>query len=176
MNHSNALLTDIQYINHMIPHHQIAVDMSEKIIFHTKSPNITALCRNIIRDQNYEIWEMKNMKKSMDGIHNEIFTKTSAKNNYTIQSIFDGLTQWSLRPADEHSINEDKMSEIKYLQHMIPHHQMAIDMSRRLLLYTKNSYMILLATKVIIQQKKEINLMNGLLDKNNFLIHSELLN
>ena len=50
-------LTDIEYLEHMIPHHQVAIDMSNMLIPHTNNAEILHLCRNIIRKQSYEIWE-----------------------------------------------------------------------------------------------------------------------
>lgn len=155
MNHNNSdSLTDIDYINHMIPHHQIAIDMSEPILLQSKQPEIMSLCRNIIRDQKYEIWEMNIMRDLVDNSSTKITPKKSHQNN------------------------NKTMTEKQYLEHMIPHHQVAIDMSIKLLLYTDNNYMIQLAHKIILQQKKEIMIMTSLLDtldKNKFLFHSKLL-
>ena len=64
-----------------------------------------------------------------------------------------------------------------YLEHMIPHHQVAVDMSKRLLLHTKNPYLIEFCKMLIIEQQAEILYMNQLLDKSkNFVIYSNLLN
>ena len=68
----------------------------------------------------------------------------------------------------------DKLTDIEYLEHMIPHHQVAIDMSKRLLLHTNNSYLIDFCRKLIIDQQGEIFYMNNLL-KNPFNYQSELL-
>ena len=56
----------------MIPHHQVAVDMSYLLIPKTKNPEMLHLCRNIIRKQKYEIWEMKMILKR---ISDSIFSK-----------------------------------------------------------------------------------------------------
>jgi len=48
-------LTELEYLDHMIPHHQVAIDMSNLLIPHTKNPTILHLCRDIIRKQSYEI-------------------------------------------------------------------------------------------------------------------------
>ena len=58
-------LTDIEYLEHMIPHHQVAIDMSELLIPYTTNPKILHLCRDIIRKQSYEIWEMEMMKNEL---------------------------------------------------------------------------------------------------------------
>ena len=56
-----------------------------------------------------------------------------------------------------------KINDRSYLEHMIPHHQVAIDMSKRLLFYTNNSYLINFSRKLIIDQQGEILFMNQLL-------------
>jgi uncharacterized protein (DUF305 family) len=55
----NKQLTDNEYINHMIDHHQVAVDMSETHLHNTKNPIIFDILRNLIRLQKYEINLMK---------------------------------------------------------------------------------------------------------------------
>ena len=57
-----------------------------------------------------------------------------------------------------------KLTDKSYLEHMIPHHQVAIDMSNRLLKYTKNIHMIDLATTIIREQQLEILKMNEMLN------------
>ena len=46
-------LTDLEYLEHMIPHHQVAIDMSNLLIPKSTNPQILHLCRNIIRIQEY---------------------------------------------------------------------------------------------------------------------------
>ena len=69
----------------------------------------------------------------------------------------------------------DKLTDLEYLKHMIPHHQVAVDMSRRLLLHTNHSYLMDFCRKLIIDQQGEIYTMNNLL-KNTYNYKSELLN
>ena len=42
-------LTDIEYLEHMIPHHQVAVDMCNLLLPETCDPQMLDLCRNIKR-------------------------------------------------------------------------------------------------------------------------------
>jgi len=143
------ILTDSEYIDHMIPHHQVAIDVSKQIMPYTKLIPIIAICRNIIRSQEYEIWEMKNMK-----IGNDNFNNDNKSHNMDYNNI---------------------ITEIDFLKHMIPHHQVAIDMSIKLLLYTINPYMISLAKNVIIQQRFEIIRMNDILNSEYKFFESLLL-
>ena len=51
------------YIQHMIPHHQVAIDMS-KIILKTTNNDFINLAYNIISSQQLEIFELYNLSKS----------------------------------------------------------------------------------------------------------------
>lgn len=57
-------MTDESYIQHMIPHHQIAVDMSKRILKTTTNDFIIYLAYRIIRSQQLEIYELTNITKS----------------------------------------------------------------------------------------------------------------
>ena len=176
-------LTDIEYLEHMIPHHQVAIDMSHMLIPHTKNPNILHLCRDIIRKQGYEIWEMEIMKRKLS---DTVFTndkgrkpydKTKLERFYPIMSKSkDGDCNPLFFKPDDHMKHMEHMeiNDKSYLEHMIPHHQVAIDMSKRLLLHTNNSYLIDFCRKLIIDQQGEIFYMNNLLN-NSYNYQSELL-
>jgi uncharacterized protein (DUF305 family) len=67
-----------------------------------------------------------------------------------------------------------EINDKSYLEHMIPHHQVAVDMSKRLLLHTNNSYLLDFCRKLITDQQGEIFYMNNLL-MNHYDHESELL-
>ena len=56
-----------------------------------------------------------------------------------------------------------KLDEKMYLEHMIPHHQVAVDMSKTLLKHTQSDFMIAFAYRIIRSQQDEISYMNQLL-------------
>jgi len=176
-------LSDLEYLEHMIPHHQVAIDMSNLLQPRTSSDVMLNLCREIIRKQSYEIFEMSKMK-TYDG---ELFTNNKWKRE-TITTKLDMYTPILSKAGDgecnplffkpnDHSkhMKGMKITEQSYLEHMIPHHQVAIDMSRRLLLHTNNSYLLDFCRKLILDQQAEILYMNNLLMNTNFLYKSELL-
>ena len=78
---------------------------------------------------------------------------------------------------NDHSKHMEGMviSDKSYLEHMIPHHQVAVDMSKRLLLHTNNSYLLEFCRQLIIDQQGEILYMNNILMGLDSLYHSELL-
>ena len=57
-------MTDRQYILHMIPHHQVAVDMCKILLKHTKSDFLIYLAYRMIREQEAEIILLNDLLKS----------------------------------------------------------------------------------------------------------------
>lgn len=176
-------LTDLEYLEHMIPHHQVAIDMSNMLIPNTTNPIMLHLCRDIIRKQSYEIWEMTMMKQNLSdtmyspekGFLDQVPTKLELHAPFMSRSKDGNCDPLFFKPND-HSAHMKgmKVNDKSYLEHMIPHHQVAIDMSRRLLLHTNHSYLIDFCKKLIIDQQGEIFRMNFLL-QNTYNYHSELL-
>jgi len=176
-------LTDHEYLEHMIPHHQVAIDMSNLLIPLTSNPTMLDLCRNIIRAQSYEIWEMAMMKKRLSDtiVSDEQWdvdnkpTKLDVFNPVMSKSKDGSCNPLFFKPND-HSQHMKTMTltDKSYLEHMIPHHQVAIDMSKRLLLHTNHSYLLDFCRKLIIDQQGEIFMMNNLLN-NKYNHQSELL-
>jgi uncharacterized protein (DUF305 family) len=176
-------LTDLEYLEHMIPHHQVAIDMSNILIPTIKNPQILHLCRDIIRKQEYEIWEMTMMLKSLS---ETVFSdqEFSYDNYPTKLDIFEPILSRSkdgncnplfFKPNDHSKhMKHMKINVNSYLEHMIPHHQVAIDMSRRLLFHTNHSYLIDFCNKLIFEQQNEIFFMNTILT-NKYIHTSELL-
>jgi len=177
------ILTDIEYLEHMIPHHQVAIDMSHMLIPNITDPIILHLCREIIRKQKYEIWEMGIIKKNINDTifadikgHKEKF-KTKLDHHEPILSKAEQgpCNPLFFKPNDHSKMMVGmQLSSRSYLEHMIPHHQVAVDMSRRLLLHTNHPYTMDFCRKLIIDQQGEIFYMNSLL-KNKYHYSSILL-
>ena len=62
----------------MIPHHQVAIDMSEKLIKITRNPIMIELCREIIWQQKYEI-------QIMNSVINKLPNKLDYLQNYNLK-------------------------------------------------------------------------------------------
>ena len=177
-------LTDLEYLEHMIPHHQVAVDISILLQKKTNSPTMQNILRKLIWTQNYEIEMMKNMIKY---IPNDM-SNHSKMNRYYYSTVSDftkpnklGLSNTYCDPhffnPEEHMkhLQHMELNEKMYIEHMIPHHQVAVDMSKKLLKNTKNDFMIYLAYRIIRSQQEEIILLNDLLEENNKLYNSDLI-
>ena len=71
-----------------------------------------------------------------------------------------------------------KLDDKMYIEHMIPHHQVAVDMSKVLLKNTNKDYMVFLAYRIIRKQQEEIYLLNEMkknIDSKAFVFKSNLL-
>ena len=177
-------LTDIEYLKHMIPHHQVAIDISIKLQNITKSPVMHEILRKLIFNQKMEIYLMNEMKNKLPKNISDDYPK-SKKYVPTISDYMKpnnlGLTKTYCDPhffnPEEHMqhLNHIKLNDRVYLEHMIPHHQVAVDMSKVLIKNTKNDFMIYLAYRIIRNQQAEIILLNDMLKKSQVHYQSEIL-
>ena len=162
----NKQLSESEYINHMITHHEVAVYMSEKHLHNTKNPIILDTLRKVIAIQKYEINILKHSK--LIGNNNN-FTKTNVP--YLTQGDFTEPNTPDLSNAFcdpgffkiSHGENLHNMTDEMYIQHMIPHHQVAVDMSKIILKTTNNNFIVDFAYKTIHNQQAEIILLHNLL-------------
>ena len=165
-------LTDLEFLEHMIPHHQVAVDMSVLIQPISKNPIMQEIYRKIIWQQNYEIEVMKEMIGKLPGSVSrgniqKNYEKTKLEYYFPLKSkARKGDCDPLFFKPDDHAKHMEHMDQTdkSYLQHMIPHHQVAIDMCHRLMKHTKNDFMRALCYDIIREQQYEILKMNELLD------------
>ena len=166
----NEILKDDGYLDHMITHHEVAVNMSKTHLKHTTNPLIIDILIDVIRVQTFQIHLMESSKPEINSNKNTTshsyrytqgdFTKPNTpyiSDTYCDPIFFDA----------SHSNNLHKMTDIMYIEHMIPHHQVAIDMSKRILEYTNNNFIIDLAYKIIYSQQLEIFKLSELLKSKN---------
>ena len=169
-------LTDYEYLKHMILHHQVAVDISKLLQKKSTWPKMQNILRKLIWTQNYEINMMKDMLNNNNLQENEMSNKYIKMNNNYYKVLSDytypnkvGLTNTYCDPhffdpeAHMEHINTMDLNDEKYIKHMIPHHQVAVDMSKKLLKHTTNDFMIFLAYRIIRSQQEEVILLNDLL-------------
>ena len=178
-------LTDNEYLEHMIPHHQVAVDISILLQKKTKNPEMQEILRKIIWVQNYEIQLMRDMAKGLP--ENDMSTsEIDMDRNYTTITVGDlskpnevGLTKAYCDPnffePEKHMEHVKHIDDKMYIKHMIPHHQVAVDMSKVLLKNTKNDFMIYLAYRIIRGQQGELTLLNDMLSKKLYAHQSNLI-
>jgi uncharacterized protein VirK/YbjX len=167
-----VFLSDNDFLKHMITHHQIAIDISIQHIENTKSDIIMKVLRELIWTQKYEIvMMMEELNQKTVNISeitsNQPFIPTIL--SFTYPNVI-GLTNTYCDPGffnstthNNHNQHNKILTDKEYIVHMIPHHQVAVDMSKILLKHTKSDFLISLAYRMIIAQESEIILLNDLL-------------
>jgi uncharacterized protein (DUF305 family) len=153
----------------MIPHHQMAIDISIVHIKHTKNDVIMKVLHELIWTQKYEILMMQEELGNKTENISEVFSNQPYK-----PSVFSffypnvvGLTSTYCDPNffKPHTHNHHNMiiTDKQYISHMIPHHQVAVDMCKILLQHTKSDFLTHLAYRMIRGQESEISLLTDLL-------------
>jgi len=184
----NDKLTDTEFLIHMIPHHIVAIDVSYMLQKTTSNTVMHDILRNLIWMQEYEVTMMNSvLQQSLPEIRlNTSNTKhiyTTINRNYikSVASFIEpnkvGYVNAMCDPnffnVEDHRTHIQNMAhpldEIMYIQHMIPHHQVAVDMSKRLLKYTNNPFMMELCYRIIRNQEKEIVFLHDMLDNTSWL-------
>ena len=168
-------LGDKAYLLHMIPHHQVAIDMSRQVVQHTSNPYIKEIANRIIWQQTFENAVMGWHSHTASDIGSDPII---ARDRFDLTSM-DFYEPDRSAPApgymcdplffdpDGHQKKHGQhghLSDKMFLEHMIPHHQVAVDMSRRLLAHSSNPMLRGIANKIIRDQQLEIYTMNQMLD------------
>lgn len=153
---------DENFLIHMINHHQVAIDMSEELEKKSNVPYMISLARNISYIQKYEIWVMKMTLErgipniSLDDNKFEIWNP-----RYNIGCYYPNMSEDKNTKYEKHFFITNKkmldnIDNINFLEHMIPHHQIAVNMSKERLLKTKNPHMLEFCNEIIKNQQYEI--------------------
>ena len=134
----------------MKSHHQAAVDMAQTELESGKDESLKKMAQNIIDAQKSEINELqsfldnhKNPEKNYDpSMKEKGFSKVMDQN----------MTMMMDMPKMDESASTDK----HFVQMMVPHHQGAIMMAEGFVQFGKDPGLIVMAKKIIADQKMEI--------------------
>lgn len=170
-NPCDQYLADKDYLLHMIPHHQVALDISREMQEKSNNPVMQKILRELIWTQNREIMMMKDILKNLpDNISSDQLEMNKIYRNTILdftKSASDPTAECNPEFFDpqlhKKHMAHMKLNEKLYIEHMIPHHQVAVDMSKTLLQHTNNDFMIQFAYRIIRSQQQEISYMNQLL-------------
>jgi uncharacterized protein (DUF305 family) len=154
----NKLINDKDFLETMIVHHQAAIIMSEKINKSSTNDTILAFARNIIFNQTKEIYFMKTLYIEIKSSINEKKTQNKPLRN-TFKSEYPNIFQ-DLKCDESHfNFNQHhnhNMSDFQYVKHMISHHNTALELSKLIIVSTKNPQILALAQIINLDQAKEI--------------------
>ncbi len=142
----NGQYSDQRFIDMMVPHHLMAVQMAHIALQKGQHPEIKQLASSIISSQQREIQELKNLKKRLYGTSNTPTTMNPVVMANTGMLMPDQLAQQ--HPFDR-----------AFIDSMIPHHASAIDMASVALMRSTNPEIKRIARAIVDAQSQEIGQM-----------------
>ena len=147
---------DSDFLFNMIPHHKGAILSSQKLLETTKNEKLIELANNIITEQNKEVTEFDALIKELNAKNTDYSGIDTEAIGNEMQIIMDNMM------ADMAAIEITGNNDIDFLKGMIPHHQAAIDVSKKILEYTKDDKIKEIANRILKAQEKEIEDMNNM--------------
>jgi uncharacterized protein (DUF305 family) len=148
--------TDVSFAQGMIPHHEQAIEMAKLVSSRSDNEDVKALAEDIVNAQDPEIKKLRAFLKSVDEPEN------SSHSMHGEESMNE---QMGMATEDQLSEMQDATGpefDQLFLDHMIRHHEGAVDMANEELKDGTNSDMKTLARDIISAQEKEITLMKKL--------------
>ena len=144
---------DLQFIDQMIIHHQGAIMSAEHMIAGSERPELRQLSENIQTSQAEQIEQMRTWREEW---------YPDAAPTFEMDP-----TQMSEMMGDNQmqEMMGTEGTDAMFLRMMIPHHQLAIDMSEQALDYAEHPELKELAQQIIDEQSAEIELMEGYLER-----------
>ncbi len=142
---------DVTYIDMMVPHHQLAVDMAKIAQEKATHGELKGLANDIIRAQADEIKRMGMWRTELAGSATPDPNKSGGM----------GGMQMGGMDVDLEKLKASSSFDRDFITAMIPHHQSAIDMSKAAMPNLKHTPLHDLATDIITTQQIEIDRMNG---------------
>jgi uncharacterized protein (DUF305 family) len=144
---------DLQFIDQMIIHHQGAIMSAEHMIADSERPELRQLSENIQTSQAEQIEQMRAWREEWYPDAGPTFEMDP--------------TQMSEMMGDNQmqEMMGTEGTDAMFLRMMIPHHQLAIDMSEQALDNAEHPELKELAQQIIDEQSAEIELMEGYLER-----------
>ena len=139
----NGQYSDQRFIDMMVPHHMMAVQMAQVALQKGQHPEIKQLANSIISSQQREIQALKNLKKRLYGTANTPTMMNPVNMANTGMLMPDQLAQQ--HPFDR-----------AFIDSMIPHHASAIDMASVALMRSTNPEIKRIARAIVDAQSQEI--------------------
>ncbi len=154
----NSDILDAHFIEQMIPHHEDAITMAEVALTKAQKPEVKELADNIINSQGKEIEQMKQWYKNWFG--RDLPTGDQVMQHHGMMSSNSALHMGMMgSEEDMESLKNAADFDRKFVEDMIPHHQMAVMMANMLRDGTERPEMKKLADDIIMAQTDEINMM-----------------
>ncbi len=150
---------DLQFIDQMIMHHQGAIMSSEHMISDSERPELRQLAENIQESQSEQIEQMQEWREEWYG------DDAGQDSGVMDPSQMDEMMGDGMMGGSMQGMVSGDMADVMFLRMMIPHHQLAIDMSEEALDEAEHAELRELEQTIIDEQAAEIELMRGYLEE-----------
>lgn len=150
---------DLQFIDQMTMHHEGAIMSSEHMISDSERPELRELAANIQKSQSEQIDQMQDFREEW---YPDAEQTSGMPAGMMDEMMGDGMMENMMGGSMQEMMGGDATDEM-FLRMMIPHHQMAVDMSEKALEDAENPELKDLAQKIKDEQTAEIKLMEGYL-------------
>lgn len=164
---------EVRFMEGMIDHHQMALDMAQNCLNKTADEVIRTLCQNVIDAQTPEIELLQGWLREWYGIQYAPVPMSQLMEMLGTGSMGMGHGDHTTNPATDMPLMMGMMAgfdrlqgqeyDIAWLEAMIDHHDDAVHMSQRILRYAEHEDLRALALQIIGDQTAEIKLMEALL-------------
>lgn len=158
MKNSNTI--DAHFIEQMIPHHEDAITMAKLAQTKAQKPEVKQLAGDIISSQGKEIDQMKTWYKDWFG--EDVPVDKQVMSQHGMMGASSSMHMGMMGDAsDMTNLEQATDFDIAFVEHMIPHHQMAVMMASMLKGGTQRPEMKKLADDITAAQTKEIEQMRS---------------
>lgn len=153
---------DLQFIDQMIMHHEGAIMSSEHMISDSERPELRKLAASIEKSQSEQIDQMQAWRKEWYPNAERTFGMMAPTR---MEEMMGGGQMENMMGGSMQEMMGGDATDEMFLQMMIPHHQMAVDMSEKALKEAEHPKLKDLARQIKDEQSAEIKLMQGYLDE-----------
>jgi uncharacterized protein (DUF305 family) len=154
---------DLQFVDQMTMHHEGAIMSSEHMISDSKRPELRELAENIEESQSEQIDRMQEWRDEWHPDAEQTSGMPAGMMDEMMDEMMgDGMMQEMMGGSMQEMMGGDA-TDAMFLRMMIPHHEMAVDMSEKALEEAEHPELKDLARKIIDEQTAEIELMEGYL-------------
>lgn len=148
---------DLQFIDEMIPHHQMALISSEHMISDSQRPEMRQLYENIQKSQSEQIEQMQEWRK-------EWYPDAGSSSEMMGEEQMGGMMDNGMMDGSMQGMMSGDALDTMFLKMMIPHHQTAVEMADEALSKAEHPELRDLAQEIRDEQSSEIQLMQGYLE------------
>lgn len=150
-----AAMSDQKFLELMVPHHMMAVQMAQIELRRGKEPRVEAMAQRMLDDQQREIAQMRGWYKELTG--KEIPMGHGGMSADEMAAM--GMSM------DMPKLISSTQPDREFMEQMIPHHAGAIVMADIIARRSKNTEIVGLARAIVAAQNAEIGQMQLLRQK-----------